>query len=138
MKNLIRKSKRQKAVAILAGVFTLLLVSFASFANNGGRAHEEGNYTVKYVGESANGLVFNLKYQNPDAVKFEVVLKNQDGSVLFQKAFSEKELDRNIVLGKDVDTENVSFIVKTSKGNLIQNFKIKTKTVQVVDVQAEN
>ena len=79
-----------------------------------------------------------MKYQNPDAVKFEVVLKNQDGNVLFQKAFSEKELDRNIVLGKDVDTENVSFIVKTSKGNLIQNFKIRTKTVQVVDVQAEN
>ena len=138
MKNLIRKSRRQKAVAILAGVLTLLLVSFASFANNGGPVHEEGTYTVKYVGESANGLVFNLKYQNPDAAKFEVVLKNQDGSVLFQKAFSEKELDRNIVLGKDVDTENVSFIVKTSKGNLIQNFKIKTKTVQVVDVQAEN
>ena len=136
MKNFIKQSTKQKAIAILAGLFTLLLVSFTSSASNGAGSGDQTNYAVKYIGESDNGLVFNLKYQNPDAAKFEIVLKNQDGNVLFQKAFTGKELDKNIVLGKDVDTENVSFIVKTSKGNLVQNFTIKTKTVQVVEVLA--
>ncbi len=65
-----------------------------------------------------------------------LVLKKADGTILFKNTFNEKELDKKIVLTKDTDASHLSFILKTSKGDLIQNFTITTKTVEVVDVQS--
>src|SRR5262245_783877 len=116
MKNFIKKLSMQGTTAVVVLMATFLSVSSRSVASGFIQGPDQKNYSVKYVGESDNGLVFNLKYSNPDAGKVQLTLKAQDGTVLFQNAFSEKELDKNIVLAKDSDADHVSFIIKTNKG----------------------
>ncbi len=135
MKNFIMKSLKKRMAVPVILLVTFLSASFTSMAAEGKQGPDPKNYTVKYVGESQNGLVFNFKYQNPDAGKVQLILKSQDGTILFQNAFSEKELDQNIVLTRDTDMDHVTFIIKANKNQIVQNFTIKTKTVQIVDVQ---
>ena len=135
MKNKIQKTSKSKNFILFATLFTLMIVSLNSFAATGKQDPGPGNYSVKYKGTSPGGIVFHLTYDNPQATRFEVILKNQDGTTLFQKFFSDKALEKDIVLTKDLDLNNVSFIVKAGKKDLIQNFNIQTKTIEVLDVQ---
>ncbi|MBS1576449.1 MAG: hypothetical protein JST09_14185 [Bacteroidetes bacterium] len=138
MKNSIKKSTTKKVGFVLAILFFLFAASPRSFANTGKQPGALDNYSIKYVGSSENGIVFHVRYDNPDATKFDLVLKNQDGITMFQRSYSDKEFDRDIVLPKDIELNKLSVIVKTTKGDIAKDFKIQTKTVEIVDVQASN
>lgn len=120
-----------KIKTAIAALF-LLIVSSASFAStttNSSKSPVEKANVIEYAGQFENGRVFNLKYQNTDAKKVRLVLKNQDGDVLFQDTFTEKEINKKIVLGNDSNASSLSFIVKTSKGEYVQRFSIQDNAV---------
>lgn len=120
-----------KIKTAIAALF-LLIVSSASFAStttNSSKSPVEKANVIEYAGQFENGRVFNLKYQNTDAKKVRLVLRNQDGDVLFQDTFTEKEINKKIVLGNDSNASSLSFIVKTSKGEYVQRFSIQDNAV---------
>lgn len=127
--------KNFKNKIIAGGISLLMAFSASSFATNSYKAPVETNAVVKYVGETDKGLVFNLKFQNTAKGKIELLLKNEDGAILFENTFSEKELDKKIVFTNDNNAKHLTFIIKTSQGEIVQHFTIRTKTVQTVDVQ---
>ncbi len=104
-------------------------VSFASTGNNSIKTPADITSIVKFVGQSEQGLVFSLKYENLDAKNVSFVLKNQDGDILYQGTFTDKKLNKRIVLDNGSNVSSLSFIVKTSKGKYVQNFSIQGTTV---------
>ena len=120
-----------KIKTAIAALF-LLIVSSASFAStttNSSKSPVEKANVIEYAGQFENGRLFKLKYQNTDGKKVRLVLKNQDGDVLFQDTFTEKEINKKIVLGNDSNASSLSFIVKTSKGEYVQRFSIQDNAV---------
>ncbi|MES1221296.1 MAG: hypothetical protein ABUT20_37695 [Bacteroidota bacterium] len=135
MKKLIQKNNVKRFAIAITTLFTFMIISANSVAAQGKQDPNEENYSVKYIGTSETGLVFHVTYDNSEANRFEVILKNQDGVVFFDKFFSDQKFDTKIVLTNGADSDNLSFIIKSGKKDLVQKFNIQTRTVQVTDVQ---
>jgi len=118
-------------IAFTALFFAALTsTSFASTAIISNNTPGKKTDIVKFVGRSEQGLIFSVNYENSDAKKVYFSLKNQDGDILYQDTFKGTELNKRIVL-KD-ETNNVSalsFVVKTSTGEYVQNFSIQGSSV---------
>ena len=118
-------------IAFTALFFAALTsTSFASTGIISNNTPGEKTDIVKFVGRSEQGLIFSVNYENSDAKKVYFSLKNQDGDILYQDTFKGTELNKRIVL-KD-ETNNVSalsFVVKTSTGEYVQNFSIQGSSV---------
>lgn len=93
----------------------------------------EKNATVKYLGEEEKTLVFNVKYDNVNAAKFLVTIKDQDGATIFQNAFTDTKFDKKFVLPK-AETGKIVFIISDKKNNYTESFEVSTETRVIEDV----
>ena len=92
------------------------------------------NAEVKYVGNSEDAVVFNVSYLNPSGGKFFVSVLDEDGSQLFQGAFSDQKFDKRFKLPK-TDKHKLTFVIRNVKEiELRQTFEINTLYVEDVVV----
>ena len=119
---------------VLSALAAILILTSAtrSMAQEGGK--QSAPYTIKYMGTTNEGIVFNLKFDNPNASKFDVKLRNDDGEVFFHQQYKEKNFDGNIVLAKEAGAADLTFVISTGTANYSEKFKIKTTTRVVEEV----
>src|ERR1700733_5303252 len=95
---------RNHAVKVIAVAFTAAIILFAnplsSKANDGGirksSSATEGQVSVKYEGISDNSIVFKVDYENPTGEKFWLVIKNDNGDVVYHQQFSETHFSKSV------------------------------------------
>ena len=123
-------SKKLIAASFIAAVLATTSVS----AKNIEILSEKTAANIQFVGSADNALFFNLKVENPTSDKFTVVVKAEDGSVLYTGDFNDKNFDKKFKLVKGEDNIRYNFSIKSSNKSLEQSFDVNTVTKSVDDV----
>ena len=133
---------KNHAVKVIAVALTAVLFLFGSpltsKANGGGSKKNstniEAQVSVTYQGVSDNSLVFKVDYENLNGAKFWLIIKNDDGDIVYHQQFSDAHFSKTIFF-QDTDTEiNPTFIIRTSNNEIVRQFqvnKIITETTVV-------
>ena len=123
-------SAARKSVMVIAiAVITIPAIAGASLQVD----PVEDEVTVKYLGTDEQSLIFNVKYANADASKFFVIIRDADGTTLYQNSFTDISFEKRFSLPK-IESSKLVFIIIDKKSNYNKTFVITTKTRLVEDV----
>ena len=114
----------------LAGSFLLIISS--AHAQSTERTDETA--TVMYLGAQDDMLVFNVSYDNPAGGKIQILIKDQDGSTVYQNAFTEKTIYKQFRLPKS-DRARVVFVIRDFRdADIVKTFDINVNSRVVREV----
>ncbi|RXK86531.1 hypothetical protein [Filimonas effusa] len=137
--------------SVKAAMTKLSVVGFAAFAmlvatpaiskaNNDTKKEKEkvalvskSQVSVKYAGTNENSVVFRVQFHNPTAQKFNLIIKNHDGDVIYSGQYSDMHFSKTIHLLKEEDEMNPTFIIRTANQDIANSFTVSTAT----DVQKD-
>ncbi len=124
-------------VTVLSVLLSLSTITFTNAATVAPITNTEIT-SISYVGVTEEGVIINVKYDNPQGSKFDVIIKNEKGEAFLWKQFKEKNFDKNIVLAVEGGDAHLIFSIKASGVDYEQSFDINTTTTTVVDVETTN
>jgi hypothetical protein len=90
--------------------------------------------SVKYTGSQDDYMSFVVKYDNLTGEKFDVLVKDHDGSVLYKNVFTEKVFHKTFVLPKSA-AGTFTFVIRDLKTNKVHSFEANTKLVEEMVVK---
>jgi hypothetical protein len=121
-------------VAALAAVVILIGNPLTSKANGGGNDSKktstvEAQVSVSYQGTSDNQIVFKVEFENPTAQKFWLIIKNDNGDIVYHHQFSGTNFEKNVCF-ENTDTEiQPTFVIRTSDNvDIVRQFQVN-KTI---------
>ena len=110
----------------LAAAFVLTLSTAKAQSTESGAA--DNTATVKYLGIQDDMLVFDVAYTNPAVGKFQIVIKDQDGTQLYQNTFSEKTIYKQFRLPKS-EKDRVVFTIRDFRDtDIVKAFDINVNS----------
>jgi len=136
MKKQVLNFRKAMLVAALVSAVSFSAMAAPATSKNGKSDKTAQDY-IQYVGNTNDGIVFNVKYDNADAAKFDLVIKNEFGDVVYQQSFNDKNFDRKVILVKEPGDAHLTFIIKGAD-TYKQSFDITTVTRTVEDVVVKN
>ena len=90
--------------------------------------------TIKYLGIQDDLVVFNISYSNPQGSIFSLVVRDQDGSELYQHTFHEKNFYKQFRLPK-AEKSRLTFMIRNGKeADIVKNFEINVNSRIIQDV----
>jgi len=132
-----------KAVAkIIAVAFTAAVVvvsnPLSTLANGGEnrKAATEEQVSVKYAGTSNNTVAFKVEFENPTGEKFSLIVKNDNGDVVYHGQFSGAHFSKNVFIA-DTDSDiHPTFVIRTGTSEIVRQFQVsKTVTENTIATQ---
>jgi hypothetical protein len=120
-------------VAALVAVVILIGNPLTSKANGGNNDKKtspaEAQVTVSYQGNSDNHIVFKVEFENPTAQKFWLIIKNDNGDIVYHHQFSDVKFAKNVCF-ENTDTEiQPTFVIRTSDNvEVVRQFQVN-KTI---------
>lgn len=133
MKKQVLKFRKAMLVAVLVSTAFVSAIA-APATNKNGKNDKTAQNNIQYVGTTEDGIVFNVKYDNAEAAKFDLVIRNEYGDVVYQQSFNDKNFDKKVVLVKEPGDARLTFVIKGADANYKQSFDITTVTRTVEDV----
>jgi hypothetical protein len=125
----------------IAAAFLSASVLLTSFAGNAAISHHDieilssGNSIIQFNGTTNDALLFKVHINNEKGDKFTLTIKNNSGDVLFSKAFSDVNFEKQFkVLKGDQDNERYFFTISSDNKNLEDTYVISTTLRTVNDV----
>lgn len=133
---------KNHAVKVIAVALTAVMFLFASplttKANGGGTSKNstiaQAQVSVTYQGVSDNSLVFKVDFENPTGEKFWLVIKDDNGDVVFHQQFSDVHFSKNVYFLNTNTDINPTFIIHEGTNDIVRQFevnKIITETTVV-------
>ena len=89
---------------------------------------------VKYLGTNNSNLEFDIHYNNLKGTSFYFQVKDEDGDVLFEKEYNNKQFHKKVQLAKVDDLKKLSFSIVTDRENILQTKEVIIKTEFLEDV----
>ncbi len=137
--NLNVVAKRLFLGNIVAALMFLSVQASASTINfedsaNGADTAKANKLEVKYIGNSASNLNFDIHYTNLKGTNFVFVVKDENGEVIYEKSYNNKQFHKKVELSKAEDVRNVSFNIYSCDGDLIQSKEVVINTRYVEDL----
>src|ERR1700744_2351131 len=125
------------AVAFTA-VVVLVSNPFTSSANDGTNNKKasvsEEQVSVKFVGTNENNIIFKVEFENPTAEKFWLIIKNDNGDVVYHQQFSDAHFSKSVFF-QNTDTDiHPTFVIRSSNNSeVVRQFAVnKTITESTV------
>jgi hypothetical protein len=84
----------------------------------------EQQVVVKYVGTADNNLVFHLEFENKTGEKFYLIIKNENGDIVYQNAFNDVHFEKNVRLPKQDYEMKPTFIIRTATEQVERKFSV--------------
>lgn len=91
---------------------------------------------VKFLGSAGDYLFFELTMQQPDDLRSNLRIRNENGNELYSESILLKSIVRKIKIAKD-EAEKLEFVYNTRSGEVKKVVEIKVKfleTIQVIDI----
>jgi uncharacterized radical SAM superfamily protein len=132
MKKQVLNFRKAMLVAALISAVSFSAMAAPATSKNG-KNEKTAQNNIQYVGTTDDNIVFNVKYDNADASKFDLVIKNEYGETVYQQTFNDKNFDKKVVLVKEPGDARLTFIIKGAD-TYKQSFDISTVTRTVEDV----
>ncbi|MBS1948197.1 MAG: hypothetical protein JST47_10555 [Bacteroidetes bacterium] len=133
-----------KTIAVAATTTVLIAGNPVSvFANNNPAKSEivnnspEAILNVQYVGADERMYAFKVEFENPTAGQFTLIVKNDEGDVVYSKEFSDAHFEKTIKLMKEgPDMENIRPTIAIIAGNKLfqRSFAVETNVVKRISV----
>ena len=129
-------TKVVKAIAV-ALTSVVVLVSNPASANTGGSKKAsvtEEQVSVKYQGTTENSIVFKVEFENPTSEKFSLIIKNDNGDVVYHQQFSDAHFSKSVYFQNTDAQIHPTFIIRTGNNNeVVRQFAVnKTLTENTV------
>jgi hypothetical protein len=120
------------AVALTAAV--VVVSNPITTLANGGKTKKasatEEQVTVKYQGATENGISFKVEFDNPTGEKFSLIIKNDNGDVVYHQQFNEAHFAKNVHFENTDSDIHPTFIIRTANNTeIVRQFQVsKTLT----------
>ncbi|HTN08051.1 hypothetical protein [Agriterribacter sp.] len=88
---------------------------------------------IQYLGSQNQSLMFTVTYNNINAARFFVTIKDENGETLFQGAFTDSKFNKKFILPK-TEASRLIFIISDKKNRHSETFEVNTQTRMVEDV----
>jgi len=75
-----------------------------------------------------------LEFNNPSAQKFSLIIKNDDGVIVYNEKFSDSSFDKTFHLPKEGTDIHPTFIVRTANGDVKRSFSVSRKVTEDFEV----
>src|SRR6266404_3166428 len=125
-----------KTVAkIIAAAFAAAVVvvsnPLSTLANGGEnkKAATEQEVSVKYQGTSNNSIAFKVEFENPTGEKFSLIIKNDNGDVVYHQQFSGAHFSKNVFIENTDSDIHPTFVIRTGNNTEIVRQFLVSKTV---------
>lgn len=79
--------------------------------------------SVQYAGSKEDSKVFHVTFDNPEAQKFSLIIKNDEGDVIYQGQFSDVHFSKSIHLLSEEAEMNPTFIIRVGDQKSVHTFK---------------
>jgi hypothetical protein len=136
MKKQVMNFRKAMLVAALVSAVSFSALAAPATSKNGKSDKTAQDY-IQYVGTTGDNIVFNVKYDNADSAKFDLIIKNEFGDIVYQQSYNDKNFDKKVVLVKEPGDAHLTFIIKGAD-TYKQSFDITTVTRTVEDVVVKN
>lgn len=123
-----------KAFAVaFAALVVIVSNPLASLANGGDNntgktAFVDDQVSVKYVGIDNNSVVFQVQFENPTGEKFSLIIKDDNGDVVYHQNFNETHFEKNVYIENTDSDIQPTFIIRNANNEIIRQFHV-VKTV---------
>jgi hypothetical protein len=123
---------KNHAVKVIAVALTAVLFLFGSpltsKANGGGsKKHStitDAQVSVTYQGVSNNSLVFKVDYENLSGSKFWLIIKDDNGDIVYHQQFSDAHFSKTIFF-QNTNTEIApTFVIRTGNNEIVRQFQV--------------
>ena len=117
----------------IAAALTAIVVFFsnAASANEGGinskktSSVTEEQVSVKYQGTSENNIIFKVEFENPTSEKFSLIIKNDNGDVVYNQQFSDAHFSKSVFFQNTEAEIHPTFIIRTGVNNeIVRQFAV--------------
>lgn len=81
---------------------------------------------VEYVSYNNNTVIFRVSIDNPAALQFRLIIKNDSGDILFNGSYSDLRFDKAIHLIKEEEEISPVFIVRSGRQQIERTFKVSS------------
>jgi hypothetical protein len=129
------RNRAIKAIAVaLTAAIVLVGNPLTTRANGGGKKSTsltDAQVSVKYEGTTDNGIVFKVDFENPTGEKFWLIIKNDNGDVVYHQQFSETHFSKSVLFQNTASDIYPTFVIRSSDSNneIVRKFQIsKTLT----------
>jgi hypothetical protein len=129
----------------ISRVFATVAASAALFLSNPSISHAspvkdktkqvtEAQVSVQYLGFNETSLIFRVQFENTDAKKFSLIIKNDVGDIVYEAQYSDVHFNKAIHLPK-VDGEiHPTFVIRTGNSSVERSFTVSRKMTENVEV----
>jgi hypothetical protein len=83
---------------------------------------------INFVGTTENDFVFHMEFDNKTGEKFWLIVKNDEGEIVYQNAFNETHFVKNIRIANVENEMHPTFVIRTSNEQIERKFSVKSKT----------
>jgi len=117
---------------VIAAAFTAVVVLFsnAASANEGGNNKKTSSLTeeqvsVKYQGTTENNIIFKVEFENPTSEKFSLIIKNDNGDVVYHQQFTDAHFSKSIFFQNTDAQIHPTFIIRSGNNNeIVRQFAV--------------
>jgi hypothetical protein len=118
---------------ILGTIFVMALATARAQSAAAGDGQNE-IAMVKYLGTQEDMIVFNVSYPNPEGSKFQLIVKDQDGSQIYQNSFNDKSFFKQFMLPK-ADKDRIVFVFRNGRdADIVKTFEVSVNSRYVREV----
>ena len=89
---------------------------------------------VKYIGSNSEAFFFTVKYDNRTGEKFNVIVIDVTGDVLFRDTYRGRNFEKKFKIPRIIDTDEITFVIRSLKESVDQQFNVKISSRVVDDV----
>jgi hypothetical protein len=110
------------------------LTSHAGTIRNTKVVLPESQVSVSYAGSNENNLIFNVKFENPTAARFWLIIKDDGGEIIYRQPFNDVNFSRSIYLEKGESQIHPTFIIREGGEESVHKFSVSLYTKEQVSV----
>lgn len=112
---------------VLGAMFLMTFATAHAQSTAAGDGQNE-QATVKYLGAEEDMIIFNVSYPNPEGARFQLMIKDQDGSVVYQNSFTDKSFYKQFRLPK-TDKDRIFFVFHNNRDtDVVKAFEVNVNS----------
>jgi hypothetical protein len=131
----VRTAMTRLTLATVTAVILLIANPLISKANNNKEKEKAAGVlsakqvSVQYTGTNEGSILFRVKFDNPTAQKFSLIVKNHLGDVLYSGQFTDSAFSKTVrFMIEDEDEMTPTFIIRIGSQQIEQSFSVNKST----------
>ena len=116
-----------KAITVAVAAIVLFVSNPLTSQANGGKKTailNDEQVNVTYVGTNDNSVVFRVELENPTAAKFWLIIKNDNGEVVYRKQFSDAHFVKSVYFQKEEADIHPTFVIRNGENEIVRQFAV--------------